>query len=341
MAPDEPPQWGCDFGPDVDNLSVIDRVEPPPDSDNDKVTSAHTNRSTLPTTAEGTHRNAFGPLEWSLFLSVSGIWGASFLFIAIGLDTLHPGVVTMGRVGLGAITLALVPGTRTHIDRADMPRIALLGVTWLALPLTLFPIAQQWIDSSVAGMLNALMPILTAVIASLLLRRLPAGAQLLGLFVGLVGVVLISVPTLGQGDTQILGVILVALATLCYAISGNLSAPLAQKYGSLPVLARVQVIAAVLTIPYGLVGLPHSSWAWGPVAAVAVLGVAGTGLAYVAFGTLIGRAGATRASVVTYVIPVVAVVLGVVIRHEEVASLALVGAALVISGALLTSRREI
>ncbi len=305
------------------------------------MTSARTNRSTLPTTAEGTHRTAFGPVEWALFLSVSGIWGASFLFIAIGLETLHPGVVTMGRVALGAVTLALVPGTRAHIDRADMPRIALLGVTWLALPLTLFPIAQQWIDSSVAGMLNALMPILTAVIASILLRRLPAGAQMVGLSVGLIGVILISVPTLGQGDTQILGVALVAVATLCYAISGNISAPLAQKYGSLPVLARVQVIAALLTVPYGLIGLPHSAWAWRPVIAVAVLGVAGTGLAYVAFGTLIGRAGATRASVVTYVIPVVAVVLGVVVRHEEVAPLALVGAALVITGALLTSRREI
>ncbi|NDH83767.1 MAG: EamA/RhaT family transporter, partial [Acidimicrobiia bacterium] len=105
------------------------------------------------------------PTEWSVLLSLSLIWGGSFLFMAIGLESFEPGLVTLLRVGFGALTLLFVPAARQPVPRAAMPRIALLGVTWMAFPLTMFPIAQQWIDSSVAGMLNSGMPLMTVLIA--------------------------------------------------------------------------------------------------------------------------------------------------------------------------------
>ena len=90
------------------------------------------------------------PTEWSVLLSLSLIWGGSFLFMAIGLESFEPGLVTLLRVGFGALTLLFIPAPASRC-LAAMPRIALLGVTWMAFPLTMFPIAQQWIDSSVPG----------------------------------------------------------------------------------------------------------------------------------------------------------------------------------------------
>ena len=280
--------------------------------------------------------------DWALFVSLVVIWGSSFLFIAIGLDHFHPGLITLLRVGFGAATLALVPGSRqTPIDRADRPRIAVLGLLWIAMPLTLFPIAQQWINSAVAGMLNGAMPIFTALVATLLLRELPGRRQALGLVIGFAGVAAISLPTAESGGTAVLGVVLVLTATICYAVSTNIVAPLQQKYGSLAVLTRVQAVAVALVLPYGIVGLPRSEFAWSSLLATLAVGIVGTGLAFVLMGTLTGRVGATRASFITYGIPVVALLLGVLFRDDQVASIAVIGVVLVIGGALLASRREV
>ena len=296
----------------------------------------------LLTTAHGTNRAAFSLADWGIFLSLVLIWGASFLFIAIGIDHFHPGLVTLLRIGFGAATVALVPhARRTPIERQDWPRIAFLGVIWIALPLTFFPIAQQWINSAVAGMLNGAMPIFTALVATVLLRELPGRLQSLGLLIGFAGVGAISIPAAESGGTALLGVALVLAATVCYAISTNIVAPLQQKYGSLAVLARVQWVAVVFAVPYGLVGLPASKFAWSSLFATAAVGVLGTGLAFVLMGTLSGRVGPTRASFITYLIPVVALVLGVVFRDEQVAGVAVVGVVLVIAGAFLASRREV
>lgn len=296
-------------------------------------------QSRLLTTAHGTNREAFSPADWGLFVSLVLIWGASFLFIAIGLDHFHPGLVTLLRVGFGAATLALVPGS-TPIARTDWPRIAVLALIWIAAPLTLFPIAQQWINSAVAGMLNGAMPIFTALVSTLLLRELPGRRQAAGLLVGFAGVAAISLPTTEGGSTAIAGVILVLSATVCYAVSTNIVTPLQHKYGSLTVLSRVQAVAVVLVLPYGLVGLPASEFAWSSLLATLAVGVLGTGLAFVLMGSLTGRVGPTRASFITYGIPVVALVLGVIFRNDKVPSVAVVGVALVMAGAILASRRE-
>ena len=293
------------------------------------------------TTSEGVNREAFSAWDWALFVSVSLIWGSSFLLMAIGLDAFEPGLITVLRVALGAGALWLVPKARaTSVRRADWPRLVALSFLWVAIPFTLFPIAQQYINSAIAGMLNGAMPIFAAVFAVILLRRLPRRTTIVGLIIGFVGVVAISAPSIGQGSSEALGVVLVLLATMCYGISVNIAAPIQQQYGSIPVMARMLALAAVWTAPLGLIGAAGSEFAWGPFIAVATAGVLGTGIAFVIMGSLVGRVGATRASFITYVIPVVALVLGVVFRGDEVAPIAVVGVVLVIAGAALASRRD-
>jgi drug/metabolite transporter (DMT)-like permease len=283
---------------------------------------------------------AFTPADWAIFTSIAAIWGASFLFIAVGLESLEPGVVTLLRVGLGATTLNLVPGGRARIAREDWPRMLAVSVLWVGVPFTLFPLAEQHINSAVTGLLNGATPTFTALFAALFFGRRTTGPQLLGVGVGFVGIVLISAPSLGEGSTQAAGVGLVLLATVCYGIATNLVGPLQLKYGSRGVMARMLALATIWTLPYGLASLDGSSVELAPLAAVSVLGIVGTGLAFLLMGTLVVRVGATRATFITYLIPVVALALGVVFQDDHVELLALVGVVLVVGGAVLASRRE-
>jgi drug/metabolite transporter (DMT)-like permease len=295
---------------------------------------------TLISTSHGTHQQAFGPIEWGLLAFVAGVWGSSFLLIAIGVDAFAPGLVTFLRIFFGMVGLAVVPAARTPIDREDWPKVALLGLTWMALPLSLFPIAELYVDSSVAGMINGSVPLFAAVIAAILLKVRPGPTSSTGLLVGFAGVVLISIPSLNGADASVLGVVLLLVAVLLYGLSANLVVPLQQKYGGLPVMWRVQLCALAMTAPYGLASVPYSDFAWSSLAAVVVLGLLGTGWAFVAMANLTGRVGAARGSVAIYVTPVVAIGLGVAFRDEAVAGLALVGMVLVLAGAWLTSRAE-
>jgi drug/metabolite transporter (DMT)-like permease len=291
-------------------------------------------------TAEGTHRGAFRPTDWALLLVPGVIWGSSFYFIAEGLESFAPGVITFLRIVFGFATLSVFPAVRRRVDRTDWPRVAVLAFTWFAFPLTMFPFAEERVSSSLTGMLNGATPLFVAAVATILLRRLPGRYQIIGLVVGFTGVLLIAAPSLGDGSSSVVGVVLVLLALSSYGISFNLAVPLQQRYGSLPVLWRAQAIAIVLTAPLGLAGAPDSDVEAGPLLAILALGALGTGVAYVLAGALAGRVGATRASVTTYLIPVVALVLGVVLRDESVATLSLVGSAVVLSGAWLTSRSD-
>ena len=287
----------------------------------------------------GRRTEAFGPQEW-LLSGIALIWGSSFLFIDIGLETFRPGVVALARLVLGVATLALFPAARRPVDREDLSRVAFLGLIWAGLPLLLFPIAQQWIDSSVAGMLNGAVPLAGAAWAVLLLRRPLGRTQTLGLLVGFAGVVAISWPEVQGSRTTTLGAALVLLAVACYGLAVNLAVPLQQRYGALPVLLRAQLAALALLLPFGLWNLPGSRLAWGPALAMLPLGILGTGLAFVLMTTLVGRVGGPRGAVATYFIPVVAIVLGVALLDERVAAAAVAGTALVVAGAWLTSRRE-
>jgi drug/metabolite transporter (DMT)-like permease len=258
----------------------------------------------------------------------------------VGLRAFAPGVVTLARIGLGTAALALFPRARAPVDREDWGRIALLGAVWTAIPLTLFPIAQQWIDSGVAGMINGAMPIFAVAWSTYLLRRLPGRRQLVGIGIGFLGIVLVFIPELQTSADTAFGAVLALVAVSFYGLATNLAVPLQQKYGAPPVVFRAQLAGLMLVLPLGLWQLQASTWSAESALAMVPLGVLGTGLAIVLMTTLAGRVGAPRASIAIYFLPLVAVILGVAVLGETVAPIALVGVVFVLVGAWVTSRRE-
>jgi drug/metabolite transporter (DMT)-like permease len=291
----------------------------------------------IPARSEG---DAFALTDWGLLAGTALIWGASFLFIAFGLESFPPTLVTLLRLVFGAATLALFPSARQPVPRAAWFPIGVAGVLGIGIPFVLFPVAQQWIDSSLAGMLNGAVPLTTAAVATVLTRRLPGRRQQLGLLAGFAGVVAISWPAMGGAEATALGTGLVLVAVVLYGVGLNLAVPLQRKYGALAVYLRAQAVSAIAVAPLGLASLPNASFSWTSLLAVLALGALGTGLAFVLLGKLTSRVGATRGSVTVYFTPIVAVLLGVAFRSETVAIAALVGIALVLSGAWLTSRKD-
>ena len=278
------------------------------------------------------------PFDWLLLVTAAGIWGSSFLFMDIALDTEHPGLVAWLRPLLGLAFMAGVPSARRPVDRSDNPRLFLLGLLWMAVPLSMFPLAQTWIDSSIAGMMNSGMPVTTLIAGATLFGVATHRVQVVGVAVGIVGLLMIGIPTASVGDTSAVGVLLVVLAVSCYGVAANIAGPLQRRYGSPAVLLRVLVVASLATTPWGLVGLAGSGFAWSAVAANLAVGVGGTGIAYVAAASLIGRVGPVRMSAVTYVVPVVAAVLGVTVLGETLGALQVSGALVLVGGAWLTTR---
>ncbi len=302
--------------------------------------SGSAGRRRVLSTTQGSQLGPFGLVEWALLAGVALIWGSSYLLIEIGLESLAPPTIGWARVTLGFLVLVAVPAARRRIERSDYPRVAVLGFTWVAIPFLLFPIALQHIDSALAGMLNALVPIVSTSIAIVLMRSLPRLRVMAGIVLGFAGAIMISVPVTRGSTAGLWGVFLVVLSTSLYGLSLNLAVPLQQRYGAPAVMMRVIGVAAVVTTPFGLAGLTDSDWRIGPALAVIVLGVLNTGVAFVIMTSFVGRVGPTRGGVAIYFLPVVAIVLGVVFRAEVVLAVQWVGTGVVLFGAWLASRRE-
>jgi len=280
-------------------------------------------------------------VDWLLLIAPGLIWGASFLFIAEGLEAVGPNGLTFTRILIGFLTLMLFPAARRPIRRADWPATALLGVLWMAFPLSMFPYAEQRVSSALTGMLNGANPLFTAAVAAFLARRAPSRGVAVGLAVGLTGTALIALPSLNQGSNSVAGVLLCLAGVTSYGFALNLARPLQQQNGALGVIWRALGVALLLTAPLGVPELLRSHWTATPLFSMLALGALGTGIAPVLLATAAGRAGATRASATTFLIPAVALALGVLIRGETVAGLSIVGGAVCLVGAWLVRRAQL
>jgi drug/metabolite transporter (DMT)-like permease len=276
-----------------------------------------------------------GPVvDWALVVVPGVIWGASFLFIAEGLEAVAPNGVTFTRIVIGFLTLSLFPSARQPVARADWAGTAALGVLWLAFPLSMFPFAEQHVSSALTGMLNGATPLFVAAVASLLAHRLPERGIMAGLVVGFGGAVVMALPALG-GSSSAFGIALIMAALISYGIALNIARPLQQRNGAIPVIWRALAVALILTAPLGLPEVVKGDWSLRPMLALLALGAGGTAIATVVAATAAGRLGATRASASAFLIPVVALILGVVVRHERVSAISLVGAAVCLLGAVI------
>jgi len=282
-----------------------------------------------------------GTTDSLLLVGPGLIWGASFLFIAEGLQSVGPNGLTFARILVGFITLGLVPSARRPIAREDRRGVLLLGLIWLALPLSMFPLAEQRVSSALTGMLNGANPLFVAIVASAFSRRLPGRDVLVGLAVGLVGTVLVAWPSLRVGGSSLDGVLFILAGVTCYGFALNVARPLQQRSGALPVIWRAQGWALLMTAPLGVPELLRAHWTPGPLLSVLALGALGTGVAYVLLAVAAGRMGATRAAATTFLIPGVALLLGWLVRGEHVAALSILGGVVCVGGAWLMRKAQL
>jgi len=247
--------------------------------------------------------------------------------------SIGPGGVTFVRILIGFATLSAFPAARRPVVRSDWAAIVSLGVLWLALPLSLFPFAEQHVSSALTGMLNGANPLFTAIIAAAIARRALPRRVVAGLAIVMAGTILMAFPASREGHSSAAGIGMILAAIVSYGFALNIARPLQQRNGALPVIWRAQMVALVLTAPLGLPDLVTAHWTPGPLVAMLALGALGTGVAHVTISVAAGRLGATRASATTFLIPAVALVLGVLVRNEKVALLSVLGSVVCVVGA--------
>jgi drug/metabolite transporter (DMT)-like permease len=279
---------------------------------------------------------------WGAFAAVSVLWGVPYLFIKIADDGgMPPLVLAWGRVALGAVVLLLISwraGTLSGL-RGRGPWLVAFAVLEIAIPFPLIALGETKIASSTAAIVIASVPL---IITLLVLRFEPAervtGRRLFGLLVGFAGVAaLVGVDVSGDGG-ELLGVGAVLIAACGYA-----SAPLILNRHLIDldptaVMAACLTIAAVILTPFAVVDWPTSTPSGGAFAAVAALGLLCTALALVLMAILIGAAGPARASVITYINPVIALALGIAFLGESPGAGSLVGLVLILIGSWISTR---
>ena len=274
------------------------------------------------------------------------IWGSAFLWIKLADRGFSPVEVTLARLALGAAVLFVI----VRVRREAIPRsrrlwahIAIAALFANAAPYLLFAVAEQTVDSSTAGIINATTPLWTVVLAlAVRHQKSVTGWQAAGLIVGFAGALLIFTPWHTAGGLFSAGALECLAASISYAISYIYMDRFLARRGIGPVvLSACQLAAAAVMLAIALtvsgVQTPHVTAE--SVAAIAVLGIIGTGFAYVLNYQIITSEGATVASTVTYLLPVVAIVLGVVVLGESITAMMLAGIALVLIGVALTRRR--
>jgi drug/metabolite transporter (DMT)-like permease len=204
--------------------------------------------------------------------------------------------------------------------------------------MSMFPHAEQHVTSALTGMLNGGVPLFAAAVASIVARAMPSAGVLTGLAVGLTGAVLMALPGIQAGGNSLLGVVLILFALVSYGIAINMARPLQQRHGALPVVWRALGVSVLLTAPIGLPALLEARWTVRAALSMLALGALGTCVANVALAAAAGRYGATKASATGFLIPVVALVLGIFVRDEHVETTSLAGGAICLLGAWLIRR---
>jgi len=274
-------------------------------------------------------------------IAIALVWGSSFLWISVAIDHVAAPVVPLARCAFGCAALACFPAARRRIARADVARFAFLGLCWMAVPFLLFPIAEKTVNTSVTGMINGGLPVVTTIVTAIFVRRRPSGHRIVAVLVGGAGIALISLASMeGDRGADGRGVFLLLVALVCYAVAVNVARPVQHSYGALPTMLWITIFAVAWSLPLGIYAVGDSSFAWSAVGAMFVLGAVGTGVAFALYGVLLHRAGPIRGMIGIYFTPIVGVLLGVTLRGDDLHLLAVVGMFVVIGGAVLTSRPE-
>ena len=281
---------------------------------------------------------------WLLIILLGAVWGCSFLFNAILIREISPLWVAAGRVTIGAaICWVVFFATRKKLptDPKLYLQFLILGILNYSIPFALFPFAEQTVASSIVGVINGMTP-MTTVIVSLMW---PGGEKaswnkLVGVAIGFAGAVILALPSLGIGaSAQVVGLLAALVATLCYALTLNYARrfakiePYAVASASLTAAALVSVPVALLFSGIPVITLPET---WGALIGISVFS---TSFSFLLVYWLLPRVGATNISLNTFITPISAILLGVLVLHERFELIHILGILVIFAGLVFIDGR--
>jgi len=282
--------------------------------------------------------------DWLLIILVGAIWGCSFLFNAVLIRELGPIWVSALRVTIGALGCwAYFVATRRSLPRQPVLylQFLILGVLNYAIPFALFPLAEQDLPSGLVGVINGLTPLMTVVVSHFWAGGEKASVnKSLGVVVGFIGAAILASPSLGGGSSnQLWAIGTCLLATLCYAFTLNYARRL--KGVDPTVIATCSLTAAaIVSAPFALVfeGVPVITRVetWG---ALLGIGLLSSSFAFLLMYRMLPRVGATNFSINTFITPISAILLGVLVLHERFEAVHVVGMIVIFFGLLLLDGR--
>ena len=286
-----------------------------------------------------------GLTEWLLLLLLSILWGSSFLFMKIAVQELPVFTVVLGRIGIAAVFLTLLlylRGLRLPSRVTEWSQLLLLGFLRAALPITLFVWAGSQIDSGVSGILNSTTPLFTAIVAHIFTQdeRL-SRHRMVAVFLGMLGVIFLIGPSALQGLGQnVLAQLAVLGATCSYGFAGVYG----RRFSDKPVLittAGFLLTSTLLIVPISLiVDRPWTlEYSIVSVGATCILAIFNTAIAFMVWLTLNLRAGANNTSQVTFLIPIMAILLGAVFLGEQIGWSAYLGLIFILLGLAVAQKR--
>jgi drug/metabolite transporter (DMT)-like permease len=271
---------------------------------------------------------------------LAALWGSSFLFMRVGVTELSPLMVTLGRVAIATLflcTLLLIKGQFRHVVQRWFP-LVIVGLTNTAIPFCLFAYATIYVEAGYAAILNATAPMFTAITAFVWLKVKLPRLGLLGLVVGFTGVLFLVLSKLGDASqTPLLPILGGLLAALQYGIAANITKIYLSKVPSLSIAGGSSFFATLMLIPFAYFQMPQQEISHVAWLSVGALGVACTAIPYILYFNLLNQIGVNKTISVTYLIPVFAVVWGMIFLHEPVTWSMLLGALLVLFGVSLTT----
>ena len=280
------------------------------------------------------------------YIALGVVWGCSFIFIKLGLEFLTPFGVAFVRCALGAITLLIVvkiKKIKLPSDKSTWRKLWILAMLLNVIPGILFAYAEVHVTSVLAGIINATTPLATLIVMLIAFReeRLKV-EQIIGIIIGAIGVMVVLGIWQGVGENQLTGVIALLIAVTCYGISFPYTVRNIIPLGLKPEAAATTqlVMAAITLLPFYLFdGISQDNYRPASLFAMLALGILGSGVAYIWNFSIIAAAGSSIASSVTYLTPVVAIIVGWVFLGEALSWFEPVGALLVIIGAATSQGR--
>jgi drug/metabolite transporter (DMT)-like permease len=276
---------------------------------------------------------------WALFAAVSVVWGMPYMFIKLGVDGgLSPGFLAWSRVTLAALVLLPFALRSGALKGLPLRWVALFAAVEISIPFPLIGFGETRVSSSLAAILIAAVPL---VMAALALRfdpsERPTRTRLVGMLIGLAGVAALVGIDLGGSTAALVGAAALLVATVGYSCGPLIVKRQFSKFHPLGPVTAAMGIASVMLLPFGVADFPAERPPADALASVLVLGLVCSALAFILFFSLVAEIGPARASVITYINPVVALGLGVAILGEELTAGAGVGLLLILAGSWLST----